>query len=166
MSHAIYCINGHYVGLVNPGMHGRVTMSQIQAAINVDRTERTARDFCTTCGARNISACESCHTPIDHKFPSQVHKYCAGCGKPFPWTEAALKAAAELADELDELNAEDKITLKGTFVDLTADTPRTQVAATRFKRIIKKVTSTTGEAIQKIIVDVASETALKLIKGS
>ena len=101
----------------------------------------------------------------DHKYPSQTHNYCAGCGKPFPWTETALLTAAELADELDELNAEDRITLKGTFVDLTADTPRTQLAAARFTRIIKKVTSTAGEALQKIIVDVASETAVKLIKG-
>lgn len=165
MSHAIYCLNGHYVGLVNSGIQGRASMLRIQAAINSDRTERTAQAFCTTCGARNMSACEACHTPIDHQFPGQTHNYCAGCGKPFPWTETILNSAKEYADELEELSNEEKSTLKSTFDDLTKDSPRTEIAASRFKRILRKVAPDAAEAIRKTIVEIASSTAVKLIRG-
>ena len=53
--------------------------------------EQLARmKFCTACGAETIDACSHCKTtierdPIDRSRPS----YCGGCGKPFPWTEAA-----------------------------------------------------------------------------
>jgi hypothetical protein len=132
---------------------------------NPEREERKIQAFCTQCGARNITACERCQTPIDHRFPSDVHNYCAGCGNPFPWTETALTTAKEYTDELEELSTEDKTILKATFSDLTVDSPKTQIAASRFKRILQKLTPDVAETIRKTIVDIASETAVKLLKG-
>jgi len=94
-----------------------------------------------------------------------VHSYCAGCGEPFPWTETALRTAKEYTDELEELSVEDKITLKATFTDLTVDSPKTEIAASRFKKILRKLAPDVAEAIKKTIVEIASETAVKLIKG-
>jgi hypothetical protein len=127
--------------------------------------ERTIQAFCTKCGARNIAGCEHCHTPINHRYAGDVHNFCAGCGKPFPWTETALMAAREYTDELEELSIEDKTVLKATFTDLTVDSPKTEIAASRFKRILQKLTPDVAEIIRKMIVDIASETTVKLLKG-
>lgn len=139
MFHAIYCTNGHFIDSATDHPLG-VPVREWQAG----------RNFCSTCSKPTIRTCQHCKFPIlvDTEKPS----FCGSCGKPYPWTETALQAASELADELEELNSEDRITLKETFSDLTADTPRTQLAATRFKRIMKKVTSTAGEALQKIML--------------
>jgi hypothetical protein len=126
---------------------------------------REVQAFCKQCGAKNIVACESCQTPIDHRYAGEIHNYCAGCGKPFPWTETALATVSEYTDELDELSNEDKIILKGTFADLTVDSPKTEVAASRFKTILRKVAPDVAETIRKSIVEYLSETTSKLIKG-
>lgn len=137
-------------------------MSRLRAMMeNPEPQERATSAFCSTCGSRNIAACESCRTPIDHRFPGQSHSYCAGCGKPFPWTEAALKAAKEYADELEELNNEEKAALKSTFDDLTADTPRTELAAHRLKNFLRKIGPTAGDVLSKIMVNVITDAAKK-----
>jgi len=74
-------------------------------------------------------------------------------------------AAREYTDELEELSIEDKTVLKATFTDLTVDSPKTEIAASRFKRILQKLTPDVAEIIRKMIVDIASETTVKLLKG-
>jgi len=91
---------------------------------------------------------------------------CPDCGKPYPWTEAKLKAARELADELDNLSPEERDLLKKSLDDIMLDTPQTIVAATRFKKIAAKAAKTgkaTVKELRKLVVDIASETAKKII---
>jgi hypothetical protein len=71
----------------------------------------------------------------------------------------ALAAAKEYADEFDELSNEEKATLKATFDDLTVNTPRTELAAHRFKKFISKIGPVAGDVLTKIIVNVATEAA-------
>lgn len=87
--------------------------------------------------------------------------YCTKCGKPFPWTESAIQAAKEYTDELEKLSAEEKTALKETFADLTVDTPRTVLAAHRFKKLLGKIGPVAGDALTKIVVNVATEAAKK-----
>ena len=89
--------------------------------------------------------------------------FCPDCGKPYPWTEAKLKAAKELADELDELTPEERELLKKSLDDIMLDTPQTIVAATRFKKIAAKAGKATVKELRKLVVDIASETAKKII---
>ncbi len=110
-----------------------------------------------------LKECEHCHASIELQMARP--SFCDRCGKPFPWTESALSAAKEYADELEELSNEDKLVLKGTFDDLASDSPRTEIAASRFKRILRKLTPDAAEVIRKTIVEIASSTAVKLIKG-
>ena len=95
--------------------------------------------------------------------PYKPPKYCGECGKPFPWTETALAAASEYADDLDQLSSEEKAALKGTFADLTVDTVRTPLAASRFKKFMIKVGPVAGAVLQKIVETVATEAAKKSI---
>jgi hypothetical protein len=96
--------------------------------------------------------------------PYRPPKYCGECGKPFPWTEAALSAAKEYADELD-LNVDEKEKLKSSIDDLTSNTSRTQLAASRFKKFMTKVTPEAGKALLQIVVSVATEEAKKKLMG-
>ena len=88
---------------------------------------------------------------------------CPDCGKPYPWTEIKLKAAQELADELDSLSAEERSLLKKSLNDIVRDTPKTTVAATRFKRLVAKAGKSAADGFRDILVDVLSEAVKKVI---
>lgn len=71
----------------------------------------------------------------------------------------------ELVSENESLDEEDKNSLKETFQYLTVDTPRTQVAIPRFKRLVRKAGAGLGDALHAILVDVVSESVKKAIWG-
>ena len=93
--------------------------------------------------------------------PYRPPKFCGECGTPFPWTATALATAKEYTDELDQLSTEEKTALKSTFDDLTTDTVRTPLAASRFKKAMSKIGPVAGGILQKIIETVVTEAAKK-----
>ena len=72
-----------------------------------------------------------------------------------------MYAAKEYTNHLGNLSAEEKDVLKGTFNDLTSDTPRTPMAANRFKTFVAKVGPAAGSVLQKLIETIATEAAKK-----
>jgi hypothetical protein len=92
-----------------------------------------------------------------------VPAYCHSCGKPYPWTAARIDAAKELSDELDGLTAEEKEQLKKSIDDIVVDTPRTTVAATRFKRLASKAGKGAVDSFKSILISVLSEAAKKIL---
>ena len=157
----LYCVKGHYIGIAQHSRQVR-SFSQIDAiASRLARDEAQLPAFCPKCGAKNISTCPHCQAPILHRFAGDSVAYCGGCGQPFPWTEAALTAAKEYTDELDELTPQEKTTLKASFDDLTTDTAQTPLAASRFKRIMSKVGTQAATAIQSIMVNVMTSEVRK-----
>jgi len=95
----------------------------------------------------------------------QLPSFCPECGKPYPWTEAKLKAAQELSDEIDNLSPEEREILKKSLDDIVRDTPQTPVAATRFKKLVAKAGKVAADGLRDILVDIASEAAKKIIWG-
>jgi hypothetical protein len=71
----------------------------------------------------------------------------------------------ELADELGGLNAEEREQLKNSFPDLVKNTPKTAVAETRFKKLMKKAGSEAYDGMKSILVDVVSEAVKKPVFG-
>jgi hypothetical protein len=158
------------------GFHGRQTCLNghvITSYLGKPFGDVKAQKYCSNCGAETIIACPLCGEPqrgyslsatyADKTTPAA---HCHNCGKPYPWTVQRLEAAEELVREDEVLSETEKEQLAATFVDIISENPRTTLAATRFKRIIKKAGKAVGEAVQKTIVDVASETAKKIILGS
>ena len=150
------CINGHVIN----------TMAQTSPQSN--------QKFCTECGAETIMACPNCNASIRGYyhvegvvgfFEYEKPAYCYNCGQAFPWTNSSLEAAAELADELDGLNQEEKEQLKNSFPDLVRNTSKTVVAETRFKKIMKKAGAEAYDGMKSILIDVVSETVKKSIFG-
>lgn len=151
------CINGH---AINDSFKQHPTLNQ---------------DFCDKCGAKTITQCESCNPPIKGLynvpgvaaigFEYPPPKFCHNCGKPYPWTKSSLKAAKELAGEIENLNDEEKRILKQSLDELVKDSPNTQVAALRFKRLMSKTGKSSADALKDILVNILSESAKKLIWG-
>jgi hypothetical protein len=51
------------------------------------------------------------------------------------------------------------------LTDASRDTPKTQVASLRIKKILLKVGSSVADGVRAIIIDVLSETAKRVILG-
>jgi len=133
------------------------------------------KKFCDKCGARTITNCQNCNASIRGDYfvagmgePSyntyfRLPSFCPDCGKPYPWTEAKLKAAQDFTDMLEELTQEERDLLKKSLNDIVLDTPQTPVAANRFKMLAAKVGKVAAEQLRELVVDIASETAKKII---
>jgi len=132
--------------------------------------------FCSNCGAEVITACPSCNAPIRGFYiPPGVSgvggifkslaSFCHDCGKPYPWMIENLAAAKGLADELDNLSSEDREKLKTAIDDVITSGPRAEAGAARIKRIVGRAGTAAGQALWKIIVDIASEAAKKIMLG-
>lgn len=132
------------------------------------------KNFCSRCGAATIAECPGCQSFIRGRYqvsgivdltpgPSTPPAFCHACGKPYPWTEAALEAARELIDLEDNISAKEREALKADLSALLTNTPRTQIAATKFKLFIAKAGKPVADALYQFIIDFASETAKKLL---
>lgn len=150
------CLNGHVVN----------SSSRDYPASN--------QAFCDRCGAETITACRKCSADVRgfHHIPGVIHSdydrpaFCFKCGAPFPWTESGLEAARELADVLDGLKPEDREHLKKSLDDLVQDTPRTRIAETRFKQIMKRSGKEAVDGMRSVLTDVISATVRKTIFGA
>ena len=153
------CINGHPIN-----------------CMSVSSPEHN-RKFCRKCGAKTITHCESCGALIKGFYhdlwasrPGNLswftpRSFCDNCGKPYPWTEAKLKAAQELSDMLEDLSPEERGMLKKSLDDIVRDTPQTTAAVNRFKKLVAKAGPVAAEGFKKILLDLISETAKKAIWG-
>lgn len=149
--HATYCLNGHYVGnteATNPRY--RAAAHRLSQFAPIDAQQPAA--FCKQCGKKTISECQSCQARIETLHMGVRPDYCGNCGKPYPWTELALATAKEYTDTLD-LSQEDKDALKGTFDDLTTDTPRTPMATNRFMKYLGQIGPAAGDVLKKTLVE-------------
>ncbi len=128
------------------------------------------QNFCVDCGVATIIKCEKCKMLIHGSSTStelysyyHVPSFCRYCGEAYPWVATRLRAAKDLAEELEELSENEKALLKQSIDDIVRDTPQTSVAVTRFKRLVIKGGKEVASAFKDILVDVASETAKKML---
>ena len=147
------CLNGHV----------------ITGAYNENPERR--KDFCPKCGSKTIFQCPKCQANIqgDYIVPSvpsggisHPPAYCHSCGQAYPWIEMQLEAARQLTIEAEELS-EDRDKLINSLPDLVSDTARTTIAANRWRKAFEKMGKYTAITLQEIFVDIASETAKKLL---
>ena len=131
------------------------------------------QDYCHKCGAATTTKCASCAAEIRGYYSTpgvisiprlKAPSFCYGCGKPYPWVAARILAAKAMADEISGMSDADKILLKASIDDIAADTPMTQVAVARFKKLIPKM-GEFADGMRKLALDVASKTAAELLKG-
>lgn len=131
-------------------------------------------NYCSKCGSQLIITCPNCDASIHGKYevegvisfstgPENPDAYCYNCGKPYPWTESAIKATQELL-ALD--SSEDSKYLQDNINALLIDTPKTKVVSTRMKIFLSKTSSELASGVRDVLVDIISETARKAIFGN
>lgn len=128
--------------------------------------------FCRRCGAATITACPKCGTNIQggvlQDYPSFLKDYtpprhCPNCGEPFPWTEARLAEARELAVEQATLTEAERSELADSIDSLVQQTPDLPQATVRFKRLMEKIGREGASAFRDILVDILSEAVKKSV---
>jgi hypothetical protein len=146
------CLNGH---VINDSADAYPEMNQT---------------FCKECGQPTITNCSKYNQPIrgcyyepgcffgGHYTPPA---FCCNCGQPYPWTEAKLEAAKALIEDDEQLGLDEKGILSSALSDLIVDTPRTQLAISRFKKLTSKALSATGEGLKSILIEICSEAVKK-----
>jgi hypothetical protein len=89
-----------------------------------------------------------------------VPKHCIKCGGAYPWQEAAIQNLAEVLRE-GGLSEEDVAKAESSLPDVIADTPKTEGASLRLKRLLGTLGKPAYDIAVKVISDIASETAKK-----
>lgn len=153
------CTNGHMISICSV------------------RYSKYNQEHCDRCGAATITTCPHCGADIRGlPFTTNIlgggsgrdnmpPNFCHNCGKPYPWTEGTLEAARELADDLEGVSAEEKEKLKQGLNDLVADTPRTALAATRWKRALSKTGQAAISCFENVMSGILVEAAKRQLFG-
>lgn len=129
--------------------------------------------YCEDCGQKIIRTCQKCNEPIDGFVQytgdfighdkAYVPNYCKHCGGSYPWTESIIEGTKELISLDSSISQEDKEAIEISVPDLLVDTPKTKVAATKFKMLTSGATSIVKDGLRELLVDVVSETAKKIM---
>ncbi len=129
----------------------------------------SGKEFCEKCGAEMMDRCPNCSNPIkewDYGGAPYIGKrkydraaYCKNCGKPYPWTQSAIEAAAELITEEDQLDSAQQAKLIESLPDIVAETPKTQIATVRIKKALLSVGKFTADALRQFVIDFGCEFA-------
>ena len=150
---------------------------QMQVCLNGHQITDRAREYphhrskhCKDCGASTIDACPQCAAPIKGDYVVQgvlsighatpTPNYCDNCGSAFPWQAAAIENLKEILREGD-LSDADLTAIESTLPDVIRDTPKTESAALRLKRLMNGLGKPVYDVAIKVVSDLASETAKK-----
>jgi hypothetical protein len=79
--------------------------------------------------------------------------YCPNCAAAYPWTEAKLAAAKELLGELEGLSSDERVQVSRDLADLMRDTVKSELAATRFKRVYLKAKGPAKAALEHMATE-------------
>jgi len=133
------------------------------------------KSYCSECGAETITSCPKCGAKIlGQLHPTRQYlalpmigapKFCWTCGSPYPWTESRLKAAHDLANEIRGISKQERELLNQSLDELVKNTPQTEVATVRFRKIVSKAGPELRDAFKTILIEIVSETAKRAIWG-
>lgn len=147
------CLNGHVI-------------TEMAASYPAHR-----KPFCPDCGAATVTACPSCQAAIQGYYhvpgvfggfrEKKAPAFCHNCGDPYPWTSVRIEAAKEMALEAEDLDEDERKLLAASIDDIVRDTPRTQLAAGRVKRLVAKMGQGAAGAMRDIAVAIGTEAPKK-----
>ena len=128
------------------------------------------KSFCPKCGSKTITTCPSCNSTIHGEYDcgvvvlcstSRVDAYCYNCGKPYPWTQSAFDATAIMNQEEENISDLQKAFLVESLPDIISETPKTNLAISRFKKCLTSAGRFTADAIKQFVIDFGCELAKK-----
>lgn len=138
-----------------------------------DTSSWQATNFCENCGDAVLTQC-TCGNAIRGRYnadnvisfaPYIPPAYCHACGLPHEWTKRGIEAAMEAARFGEELSDSELQLLRDAALDVTVDTPKTKLASLKIRQLLQKISGPSRKIAQDLFVEIASETAKKLIVG-
>ncbi|MGB2986282.1 MAG: DUF2321 domain-containing protein [Phycisphaerae bacterium] len=134
---------------------------------HVDQRPEDNANFCEKCGARAVSVCE-CGAPIRGGgycvfgfFKPPAH--CRVCGRAHIWTERKAEALKEFLAEIDGISPDELAKLVDVVPDVITETNRTETAAVRFGKLLKRVGPTVISLLTDILKQIGTAVFLKKI---
>lgn len=134
-------------------------------AITDDVSSGLASEFCSQCGAGTIQKCPDCETFIRGHFHVEgviglgsvwtPPNHCHACGKPYPWTQAKLDAAKEMAEAIEELTEHERDVIAELMPHIIEETPRTKPAGFKLAAIVGKLSGPAKEAFKGLLNEIA-----------
>jgi hypothetical protein len=91
-----------------------------------------------------------------------VPKYCINCGAAYPWQQSAIDNLKEILKK-SNLSPQDMEIIEATLPDVLRDTPKAESSPLKLKGVLAKVGKPIYDISVKVITDVASETARKIL---
>ena len=125
--------------------------------------------FCTKCGEKTTSKCESCNADIRGYYNTpgviaiytpELPLFCWNCGEPYPWTSRKIDALNRLVEQLKRLDEREKEELRKSIDELVRESSTWRQAAHGLKRLAKKISDEEWKPIRDILVEIIS-TAIK-----
>lgn len=143
------------------------------ATTAADQNHELREAFCSQSGEATIIQYPKCSASIggddyvegvlgfggDYEPPT----FCNNCGSRFPWAERKIAGTVELVEADANLTPDEVQQFRTDLTKLTKDSPKTQVASLRFKKVMAKVRTSVASGVRDIVVDVLSEAAKKAI---
>ena len=149
------CLNGHYT------------------TSSVEENPECKGQYCPKCGSKTITQCLNSSANIRGRYvvPNFVDlvtkykppNYCHSCGKPLPWTAQKISAAQELVEEIEGLSEDEKEILKQSIFELSQDSPRTELASVRYKKLFSKCRGYACQLLNSTVTSVATAAAKKYL---
>ena len=142
------CLNGH-----------QITSSAVSQP-------QFRKPFCSDCGAKTITTCQECETPIQGHYRNSgvfssrgtaVPNNCHHCGIAYPWRREILAAAIE-AVQL-ELEGQDAAEAADLIRAVSIDSPRTEISALKLRKLLSKLSKPVYDVAIKVIADISAATA-------
>lgn len=131
--------------------------------------------FCGDCGEKIIQACPSCNSIIRgyYDVPGVISlgggyepaAYCYQCGEAYPWTQRRIEAIADTLTATNELTDFEVASLRASLPNIVRDVPQTKPAALRVAALIARVKAPVQKVARDLLMEVASETAKKVMFG-
>jgi hypothetical protein len=145
------CMHGHRI---NPRHRGAPQFNRV---------------CCPDCGEKTITTCPECKVPIKGIYtppglvtlpppPPPVKPFCDSCGMAYPWHVAAVANALEVL-RVEGVPGADVEEIERNLRDITRDTPRTEAAALRVRKVLNKAGKPLYDVAVRALGEIAAGTA-------
>lgn len=132
----------------------------------IDCRQAISNEYCPKCGSVLITKCPHCNANIRGRTKEQeiidysiyvLPNYCHNCGKAYPWTSSALETAKEIILEDEQLQQLEKENAVNSLKDIIVETPKTNLAVIRMKKLLTAAGKFTADSIRQFIIDFGCE---------
>lgn len=161
MAIILFCWKGHDLSVYDGTVRMRCSHRDLIAMAERAGWEgqQPRQPFCTKCGAATLDSWEHCKAAIPNGRPARL---LWSMRKAFPMDRNGPESRTGIRGRT-QLSSDETAALKSTRNDVASGSPRTELAAHRFKRFLQKIGPVAGDTLKTIVVNFATEGAMETL---